>query len=392
MSWTHRAGPLPVDAAQAGLWWGIFFGWWTALMGLFALQIRVSTAYRGNPVPWGDAFVIGALDSYSWALLALAAIWLARRNPLERTRWPRLLAVHFGAALVLVPGRLVVFAGLAGVLGVPSRSGLGIAERLLIAVPTNLLVYLLMVGVGYALEFVRRFRERELAEARLETRLASARLEVRTRQLQPRFLFSALRSVSTQMHHDVAGADRTLALLGDLLRSTLHGGHRETATLREEIEFLELYLAIEQVRFGDGLRVEWRVELGLSDWPVPFLILQPLVENALHCSARPEWIGIRAESAGDRLVLEVRDACIRRRAAPVEEGLALGSHVDAGGVLATAHAEARLRALYGDAYRFDVGERDGGTVVRIEIPGGPAVPDRGSEEPEPSAHLLSAAT
>jgi two-component system, LytTR family, sensor kinase len=284
--------------------------------------------------------------------------------------------------------RLGFFYVAALVLQISSASGLGFWERILIAFPTNLLVYLLLVGVGYTLEVFHRFRERELAAAQLEARVASARLQLLTTRLQPRFVFTALRSISTLMHRDLGAADRTLALLGDLLRTTLQKGGREIVTLREEVEFLELYLQIEQARFGDRMVVEWGIPSELLDLPVPYLILQPLVENALRCGALPERIEIAADIEDGRLVLEVRDACERRGpegGARLSTAAAEAEFPDAG--TAVAHTLARLGQVYGSACRFHVGPAPGGgTVARMELPveaerpWAPAVP--ASERPQ----------
>jgi two-component system, LytTR family, sensor kinase len=379
----------PIDLTRTRLWWGIFFGWWTVLMLLFTAQVRLSGAFRGDPQPWGDALTIGALDAYTWALLALAAIWLSRRLPLESTNWTRLLAVHLAVAVTLVVGRLGFFYVIAIVLQITSPQRLGFWERILIAFPTNLLGYLLLVGVGYTLEVFRRFRERELAAAQLEARVANAQLQLLTNQLQPRFVFTALRSISTLMHRDVRAADRTLALLGDLLRTTLQKGNRDVVTLREEIEFLELYLQIEQARFGDRLYVEWRIRPELMELPVPYLILQPLVENAIRCGARPERIMIGADAGAGTLILTVLDSCGRQ---PAGRGAGLQTSVPAPGdgepgvtEAAIAHTEARLAQLYGGDHRLHVGEApDGGTLARIELPLAEECP---GTVPEPAAEF-----
>jgi two-component system, LytTR family, sensor kinase len=386
----------PIDLTRTRLWWGIFFGWWTVLMFLFTAQVRLSGAFRGDPQPWGDALTIGALDAYTWAILALAAIWLSRRLPLETTNWTRLLAVHLAVAVILVVGRLGFFYVIAIVLQITSPQRLGFWERILIAFPTNLLGYLLLVGVGYTLEVFRRFRERELAAAQLEARVANAQLQLLTNQLQPRFVFTALRSISTLMHRDVRAADRTLALLGDLLRTTLQKGNRDVVTLREEIEFLELYLQIEQARFGDRLCVEWRIRPELMELPVPYLILQPLVENAIRCGARPERIMIGADAGAGSLILTVRDSCGRQ---PVGRGAGLQTSVPAPGdgepgatAAAIAHTEARLAQLYGGDHRFHVCEvSDGGTLARIELPLAEECPETVAETAAESRHPVGVA-
>ena len=130
-----------------------------------------------------------------------------------------------------------------------------------------------------------------MTAAQLQTQLAEAQLEALQRQLHPHFLFNTLNTISALMHRDVHAADEMLVQLSDLLRLTLDRIGTQQVPLKDEVDFLKKYLEIEQTRFGDRLIVNIDVDPEVLDAPVPNLILQPLVENALRHGIGPR-IGV----------------------------------------------------------------------------------------------------
>jgi LytS/YehU family sensor histidine kinase len=159
----------------------------------------------------------------------------------------------------------------------------------------ELVTYAAIVGAYYTLDYLRRFREEELAAAELRTRAArleaqnaEARLSALRMELNPHFLFNALNAVSGLVRRaDNGAAVEMIGRLGGLLRVALRGDTRHEIPLREELEYLGHYLEIERIRFPDRLSIEVRVEPGLEHALVPALILQPLVENAIRHGVAP---------------------------------------------------------------------------------------------------------
>src|SRR5260221_1277078 len=137
----------------------------------------------------------------------------------------------------------------------------------------NILIYWAIVSVSHAIEYYRKYQERELRNAELEAGLAQARLQALQMQLNPHFLFNTLHSISSLMHKDVEAADRMITRLGDLLRAALAGADTQEVTLRQELEFLERYLEIEQTRFGDRLMGKLDIAPATLDARVPNRIL-----------------------------------------------------------------------------------------------------------------------
>ena len=212
------------------------------------------------------------------------------------------------------------------------------------------LVYWMIVAAVHAVDFARKYRERELSASRLEAQLSRAQLQMLKMQLDPHVLFNALNAVSVLVHRDPDGAERTIGLLSDFLRQSLSSSHRQEVLLEEELRFLDLYLEIEKTRFGERLRVAQQVAPELLTEPVPNLILQPLVENAVRHGMRPGnaplTIEIVARPLGDdRLELRVSDdgrGLPDSSNGPPREGVGLSN------------TRARLEQLYGTQQSFEL--------------------------------------
>jgi LytS/YehU family sensor histidine kinase len=230
----------------------------------------------------------------------------------------------------------------------------------------QLLTYGVLVGAFWALDYHRRFRERELLASQLEARLAQAHLQALRTQLHPHFLFNTLNAISALIPAEAKPARRMVARLGDLLRIALEHEETQEVTLREELAFLQPYLEIEQARLEDRLTVVMEIAPGTMEARVPHLILQPLVENAIRHGIAPRIRPGRVEIAAARgaddrfLHLEVRDD---------GPGLDGHEHGRARKGVGLANIRSRLEHLYGGEHRFELENHpDGGVVVRIALP------------------------
>ena len=310
---------------------------------------------------------------YAWALLAPVVLFLARRFPFDRERWWRSLPVHLAAILVLT------FAHVAMAEGVRFGMAQGgsdvwmknttwwtqVTRTYFLNFDWEMMTYWAIIGFWHASAYYRVAQDRALKASRLETRLAEAQLQALQRQLHPHFLFNTLNAISALMHRDVEAADQMLARLSDLLRIALDQRGAQEVALKDELEFLEKYLEIEQTRFGDRLVVRYDVEAETLDAQVPNLILQPLVENSVrHAVAvrvEPGLIEIRARRVGTNLELTVRDN---------GPGLAKSPATHAGkkGV-GLANTRSRLEHLYGASQQLSLEEPPGGgLVVTVMLP------------------------
>lgn len=210
-------------------------------------------------------------------------------------------------------------------------------------------------------------RERAL---RAEALAHQARLQALRFQIQPHFLFNTLNALSTLIvEQRSAEASQMLSRLSDFLRHTLSGGGPETeeVALRDELEFARRYLDIEQVRFGNRLRVEVDVAPEALGARVPTMLLQPLLENAVRHGIAPSMHGgvVRVAAARDKGVLRLsvtNDADAARVDAAAD-----GSNGTNG--VGLGNTRARLQQLYAGEHRLEAGQTDqGGFRVDIELP------------------------
>jgi signal transduction histidine kinase len=317
----------------------------------------------------GQLMVLNTVYWYVPALLAPVVIGVTRRYRLGHTPWPSTLAIHVAGAFVyslVHTGALLVTRSLIFENGgrAPTLSWWTYAQRQYITQLDWLLAtYFFLVGLGHAIEYWREARERAVSAERLQTRLAEAQLEALQRQLQPHFLFNTLHAISSLMRTDVEAADLMIDRLSDLLRLSLRSKAQEV-TVKQELEILQSYLAIEQTRFRDRLSVQIDAQPDVLDARIPQLLLQPLVENAVHHGiaprARPGRIDIRAYRRGHQLEIEVRDS---GDGLPPDRLLALNDGVG------LSNTRARLAHLYGDAHGFAFANLPGGGFqVSVSIP------------------------
>lgn len=195
------------------------------------------------------------------------------------------------------------------------------------------------------------------AQARMPAATAARLSELQSR-IRPHFLFNTLNSAIALVRAEPAKAEALLEDLSDLFRHALVD-HGESVTLADEIELARRYLAIEQVRFGDRLRLEWDLDPAADRAMLPPLLLQPLVENAVHHGVEPSDAGatvrISSQRRGTVVVIKVTNTV------PAGVGLpGLGLALD--------NVRARLRLLHDVQGRFRSGFVDGVFQVRMEVP------------------------
>jgi len=305
----------------------------------------------------------------SWAVLVPPRLWMARRFHLGRRTWRRSLAAHIVGVVAAVAAHTLLTVScrvliLSAMGGRASNWWPEVQRLFFLNFDWEMMTYWAVVGLSHALDFHTESRDRALATAQLETRLAEAQLQALQRQLHPHFLFNTLNAISALMHRDTEAADAMLERLSDLLRLTLERIAVQMVSLREELEFIEKYLEIEQTRFGDRLQVTLHVEPETLDAPVPNLVLQPLVENAIRHGIAPKVGGgrvdITARRDGESLVLSVRDD---------GPGLSKAKRDALNTGVGLSNTRSRLEHLYRDRYRFEFDEPPGGGLaVTVVIP------------------------
>jgi signal transduction histidine kinase len=209
-----------------------------------------------------------------------------------------------------------------------------------------------------ALHFQQEQRALQLREERLKRLLTEAELKALRAQVDPHFLFNTLNTIADLIGTNPEQAERMTERLAECFRYALAKHSRNLSTLDEELDFARHYLDIEQIRFGDRLRVQLSRGDAIGSEAVPSLLLQPLLENAIRHGLAPVreggCVSVQANRDGERLRLTVED-----------DGVGIGARSRDG--VGLRNVRERLRVLYAQAAEFLVGERPGGRGTRITI-------------------------
>lgn len=341
---------------------------WAAVTALYTGNLfwqNVQLGPRGAPlkaVLWS-----GSLFFY-WAPLTVIIWRVTRRWTPAALGWPRFLGQHLllalGAALVhnafMTLGNVAMFA--------PPNEGFWVLFPAAMRgrASIELIMYTGVVGSGQALWIYERWRDRDAQAARLEAQLSAAKLSALEAQVQPHFLFNSLHTIAS-LARDGRNADvvRLIADLSELLRAVTDQ-HQSTRPLADEAALAQRYLDIQQVRFGDRLRVSVDIAAAAQRIPVPTLTLQPLVDNAIRHGishvVRGGAIAIRATTDATSLIVTVEDDGV---GAP--DGWSLAASDGTG----LKNLRSRLALLYGDRAELDASTRPGGGFrVAVRVPKG----------------------
>jgi len=316
------------------------------------------------------ADIAGHVLLFYWAWAAVTPlVWLLLRRAVDEAtsttrRWtmialatPVLIAVH--GVLYLCAVRLA---------GLEDATEGGVSELgkyVMRHGGGDLATIAVLVGVYLLFDARQRAHARDVASAALEARVVAADLELLRSQLQPHFLFNALNTVSTLvLRGDNQGADVAIGRIARYLRSALEQRADALVSVKEEIADVAQYFAIEQLRFGDALRLDVHVDDDAREARLPALVVQPLVENAIrHGPARTNGgvrIGIAATALDGRLRVRVCDSgsasAAERSGDPCDEGFGLR------------YVRGRVRHFYGNDASVTLERSPAGTVATIDVP------------------------
>ncbi len=335
------------------------------LLGWLPIALLLTGIARSQGWDWLEAGSLALPLCLLAAFLFLSAWFLCRALPLGRS--VEGLGAHgaaWGMAAVIMGG---LWAGLAWLLArtLAWIPGLGaLPQRVGTALPVltglGILLYLASVALSYLMLAQERAIEAERKGAELQLLAQESELKALRAQLNPHFLFNSLNSLSALTAVDPARAREMCVLLSDFLRRSLGLGERRLVALREELDLARAYLAIEQIRFGARLRLEWTIDPATESALLPTLLLQPLVENAIKhgIAALPEGgtLTLEAELAEGHVIFRVAnpmDADV-----PAPQGLGLGLR----------QVRQRLLGRFGNRARFEAGVVEGVHRVTLVFP------------------------
>jgi signal transduction histidine kinase len=353
-----RPAPPKPEITWTGV--GLAAGFWTLYTVLYGFLIA-----QGEGVPLVFA-LSGQLVANTFLALYSVPVWWLTVRAMDRTHWGWTLLAHLGIAPLYAGVGLESYLLFFDVgLGADLRTVL--ADRYQWIFFANLTVYVVQFAVYHLVRNVQRLRLKEQQATELLARAREQELAALKAQINPHFLFNTLNSISATLKRDPDQAREMIAKLAGLMRYALDSSKRNTVPLREEIDFAERYLALEAHRFSDRLEasVEVTVDDAALDMPVPPMVLQPLVENALRH-------GIAPSEAGGAVTLQVLAADGRIRVRVVDTGVGPDADAplsaDSDGV-GLANTSARLARMYGRDAALQTAENDPtGFVVWFSLP------------------------
>jgi signal transduction histidine kinase len=346
-----------------------FVGAFTLLGMLFALQEWVSLHSWNNPIHVTLKMVMAAwcVHYFLWGVICWL-LWWRLREQIQRAGLFSIVAYFLPLSLAVSVLEEMIWVSIFPQLplGLPHMTYWHrVAFHLDAELMDNLVIFwsafFLLRGVGY----YQLYREKESATAQLETQFANAQLRALRMQLNPHFLFNTMNSISSLMQTDILAADKMLEQLCSLLRITLERGDVQLIPLSDEMEFVEMYLAMQDRRFTGRVRQEICVEPDLYDALVPAMLLQPVIENAYtHGLSRLDHDGL--------IVVDIRRQNETLMISVVNSGLGLHPELSNGGGrsgVGLANVKSRMQLHYGSNQAFTIEELTRGKVrVTLALP------------------------
>ena len=323
----------------------LYLSAWIPILALLCLVTRTP----GGQISWNDAAAVLAPACAVYAFACLSPWYIARVKPLRMSDLTALVTTYTGAGLA--GGLLLAGSAWAAAAALDKPMP---PWALLFAV--GALLYLVSVGCHYAALAAEASHQAERRAAAARTLARESELQVLRMQLNPHFLFNSLHSISALATLDGARAREMCIRLADFLRASMGLGGRESIPLRDELALVRSYLDVEQVQFGERLRVESKVDPECAECGVPALLLQPLVENAVK-----HGIAGLVEGGAIRLAAERVDGGV---SITLENAFDPESPAHGMG-MGLAHVRRRLQVRFGGEAAFDAGPA--GELYRVSL-------------------------
>ena len=322
---------------------------WIPLGLMLGFMLGISGHLR-----WTESAAITVPLTVVLAFVCLSPWYSCRSLPLNSTSRGKLIAHHFLAAICASAAILVI---VHLIVAIYSRFTPGLATRFHAAAPVLAgmicLVYLLSIALHYALLAVESSRRAEILSREAELKALKA-------QINPHFLFNSLNSISALTSIDPAKARDMCIRLSDFLRNSLRLGERTSIPFGEELALARTYLDVEQVRFGQRLRVTQDFDPGCAGCEIPPLLVQPLVENAIK-----HGIAMMAEGGDIAMMARISHNYLR---VVVENPFDPDAPVGRKNGFGLAIVRNRLYARYGPAARLEIQVQDSRYRVTLSVP------------------------
>jgi two-component system, LytTR family, sensor kinase len=383
--------PLSVSALGAVLSvmsrteWGLIVGLQLLYELASARPMFIANRAAGVPLsPW-HVLVVSVVDGVTWLALVPIMFEAFDRTTLRRGQIVLNVVRRVVVAVGIMAAQAAMFCGILAAAGESTDLG-GVVRRSPLLgfqyeFETNVTPLLLLSLVYAVLLRVHAMRRQHKAALALQASLSEARLHALLVEMQPHFLFNTLNGIAALVRDDPHTAEAMLIQLSDLLRLTVGLGQPAEISLADELERLDLYLGIQQMRFGPRLSIRQDIAPEALSAAVPTLLLQPVVENALT-----HGVGQRRGPA----ILEI--TCARRDTwlmlSVSDDGVGFPPNTVLRERVGIGNTRARLAAMFGDYWRLDLSNRPaGGATVTITVPYRLAVAGRPAEPSAPTGEL-----
>ncbi len=340
---------------------GIVVGIWTLLACLFAPQTYLLKIQSADPWTWWESLYSNLIVFYLWAILTPLAWRIGKKLPIEKPHQWSNFAIIFILGFPIAVLHAILFQQVIQPLSfwmTRYQTPIPLVSLLIGIGATNIMFYWVIIIVSQADIYFRRYHEREQS-------LIQAQLQALKTQLHPHFLFNTLNAISQLLYENEAAAEKTIAQLSDLLRLSLKGEQQQEVTLREELDFLRMYLEIQQTLLQDRLKIVWRVLPQTLEALIPNMILQPLVENSIRHGLAP-----RISGGTIKIIVTQENRWLTVRICDDGIGLNSKSKKTQQFGIGLSNTRERLKHLYGKDHEFQLkpATEDKGTIAFLKIP------------------------
>jgi two-component system LytT family sensor kinase len=343
-----------------------YVGVWTLVGVFFFTQDIAQSFYSTEPDRWFLVLECWLLRAYVWGLLAPLVVRIARRIRFADGYSLRWAGAHFGIGSMIAVIAAVLTGCAGNALGIPwylPDLRAAVLEALAFSFHASLFAYWVIVGACEVFDNYRSSRRAETEATRLKAQLVQSQLHALKHQLQPHFLFNALNAIVALIRRRRnTQAEELTGRLGELLRGAMEETETQEIPLSRELRFLEAYLEIEHVRYGDRLKIDLRIDSEATQALVPYMCLQPLAENAIR-----HGIASRLPRGTLTVRARVRDAMLEITVADDGVGFDPVRATSRQGI-GISNTRARLSHLYGPAAQLNIDSSPGCTLVTLSLP------------------------
>lgn len=354
------AGRLTAPLLREKRTWIVITVFWVLIgIGSWLLEYALSFGSLEGPMPLGRA-AARLVDAVLWFGVSVCTVWVSDAFTVRHARQYIRIAFHLLVGVVVaVSWALLAYAVNLAI--IPGWEPTGAWTMVSTTFGTTYVSYIGMIALAHGIIIAREHHAREVETLEEARASVQAQLHVLKMELQPHFLFNTLHAISGLMHRDVKVAQEMLVLLADMLNDAVHTVRDQEVTLEEELKTLKLYIQIQQIRFGDRLRVDYDIDGEALGARVPHLMFQPLVENAIKH-------GIGDCASGGQVEVSARVSGAHLQLAVQDDGPGLPDGQLSYGVGLT-NTQERLSYLYGGRHRFELRDAPGGGVrATVTIP------------------------